>query len=382
MPDSLDFAAEAKTIAEELKSLLTEETFSLQVLQKLQSDMDAAIKHLDAAMKASREAANKKAALKRLRRSMGFTGALDSEDFIAAFEQYTSSGLNRSRTIKTVEDVMAAQDALSEVADNMIIKDYLLTAYNLIMSIRDNFKEHIEYRVFIMGKSSEGQDMILMGSPSLEDMVSQSNVSSTLGVQLELTTAQLKEIINEYEADTVASQWQQFNDDPATAQAWQVLLKVRDKILAINKTKNDGKKIYYSFGQLIEALVYLQNKTLSTANIFEALRQGKNTVSFEIEGDFRLEDVNVQSKAFSTYDSGENDLHRIRLMNLSGVWRVLDKIRKALFASTDFATLQKNLSAVFENNGKEPVWNVVEDRVKQEIETVLSEFSLDNQQIF
>jgi hypothetical protein len=82
-------------------------------------------------------------------------------------------------------------------------------------------------------------------------------------------------------------------------QAWQILLNVKEKMAHM---KSNGKKIYYSFGQLIEALVYLQDKELTSANVYDALKQGKNTTPFEVSGDFILDDIDVQSKAFSTYD--------------------------------------------------------------------------------
>jgi hypothetical protein len=49
-----------------------------------------------------------------------------------------------------------------------------------------------------MGKAG-GQDVILMGNPTVEQLVSQAQVSSSqVSLQLEYTGAQLQQILNDY----------------------------------------------------------------------------------------------------------------------------------------------------------------------------------------
>lgn len=370
----LDFSAEMQQIVEEITLLFSEETFSLNLLQKLQSDMKSAIERLDAASQLSQNIARKKAALKRMKTTISFKGNIQSEDFIAAFDTYfsDSNNKNRSRTIKSSKDIAQLQQDIQEKTDNSLLKSYLLDAYNLIMSVRDQFKQHIEYRLFVMGESG-GKNIILMGSPSLDQMVDKSNVSSSLGVQLELTTLQLKTLINEYEQGMLDSSWDNLLDRSENIQqAWEILLKVREKII---KIKSNGKKVYYSFGQLIEALVYLQDKELTTDNIYNALEQGKNTVPFEVEGDFKLDGIDIQSKAFAV-DGNDDDLHRIRLMNLAGIRRVLVKIYNATLISTDVNSLKSNLSRVFDKTTKDAVWNVAKADITKKIDEVLSELKV------
>ena len=373
--NNLDFSQESQAIVSELTNMLADEsTITLDSITNLHTKMAVVLNKLNTAMEQVDLASKQKKRLKTLKKSMGYKGRLEREDFLAAYDQFIGEGgKNRSKTLRSREDIESAFDSFSEAGSDMLIKKYVSESYALIMQIRDLFKNHIEYRIFVMGKAG-GQDVILMGNPTVEQLVSQAQVSSSqVSLQLEYTGAQLQQILNDYIMNqSTGQQWSNLLDnDENLQQAWQILLSVKEKMTHM---KSNGKKIYYSFGQLIEALVYLQDKELTSANVYDALKQGKNTTPFEVSGDFTLDDIDVQSKAFSTYDQSGTELHRIRLMNLANVRRVLNKIYIAIGNSMNNpSALKTNLEAVFNSSGNETAWNVVEQDIKQIAQEAINE---------
>lgn len=372
---NLDFSQESQEIVSELTNMLADEsTITLSSITNLHTKMAVVLNKLNTAMEQVDLASKQKKRLKTLKKSMGYKGRLEREDFLAAYDQFVGGGgKNRSRTLRNREDIESAFDSFSEAGSDMLIKKYVSESYALIMQIRDLFKNHIEYRIFVMGKAG-GQDVILMGNPTVEQLVSQAQVSSSqISLQLEYTGAQLQQILNDYIMNqSTGQQWSNLLDSGENLQqAWQVLLNVKEKMAHM---KSNGKKIYYSFGQLIEALIYLQDKELTSDNVYDALKQGKNTTPFEVSGDFTLDDIDVQSKAFSTYDQAGTELHRIRLMNLANVRRVLNKIYIAIGNSMNNpSALKANLEAVFNDSGNETAWNVVEQDIKQIAQEAINE---------
>ena len=316
-----NFEEEAAAISEEIKQIFAKQTLDSGVLKSLQQKVQLVIDELNRATELMSLYKKQKQAFKRLQSSMGknFKDG-EEEAFIDSFNEYKA---NRSRTFKTEEDIRNFFEARKNVQDTAKVKSYLVSAYQLIMNVRDNFKEHIEYRVFIMGG-----DKILMASPSLKELTDTAKLTSNLDLQLSMTTSQIKKIIDSYDSDieyTQSGQLQKMFSDEKNVKLWNILTEVRKKIVQMSK---DGKKIYYNFGQLIEALAYLQDKEITSNSIYNALIQGQNTISFEKKGDFILDGVDVQSKAF--YASGnDNAIHRIRLMSVSGVKRVLNNINNA-----------------------------------------------------
>lgn len=373
--NSLDFSQESQAIVSELTNMLADEsTITLDSITNLHTKMAIVLNKLNTAMEQVDLASKQQKRLKTLKKSMGYKGRLEREDFLAAYDQFIGEGgKNRSKTLRNREDIESAFDSFSEAGSDMLIKKYVSESYALIMQIRDLFKNHIEYRIFVMGKAG-GQDVILMGNPTVEQLVSQAQVSSAqVSLQLEYTGAQLQQILNDYIMNqSTGQQWSNLLDnDENLQQAWQILLSVKEKMTHM---KSNGKKIYYSFGQLIEALVYLQDKELTSANVYDALKQGKNTTPFEVSGDFILDGVDVQSKAFSTYDQSGTELHRISLMNLANVRRVLNKIYIAIGNSMNNpSALKANLEAVFNSSGNETAWNVVEQDIKQIAQEAINE---------
>lgn len=369
-----NFEEEAAAISEEIKQIFAKQTLDSGILKSLQQKVQLVIDELNRATVLMSQYKTQKQAFKRLQASMSKNfeneeiSKLSEEDFINRFNEYKA---NRSRTFKTEEDIRNFFEARKNVQDTAKIKSYLVSAYQLIMDVRDNFKEHIEYRVFIMGG-----DKILMASPSLKELANTAKLTSNLDLQLSMTTLQIKEIIDSYDSDiryTQSGQLQKMFSDEKNVKLWNVLTEVRQKIVQMSK---DGKKIYYNFGQLIEALVYLQNKEITSNNIYDALLQGQNTISFEKKGDFILDGVDVQSKVF--YASGSDSaIHRIRLMSVSGVKRVLNNINNALKQSVDFNSFAENLSKVFSEQGehlKSSVLNSLKTNVMQEIDKLLADF--------
>lgn len=379
MAGDFDFSVEAQEISNEIKEIFAKETFNSDIMKNLQLKVDKVIFELDEATKLLSIYKTQKNAFKRLQKSMSknMQGLdiqnLSEEEFILAFEEYNGSKKNRSQTFKTNSSLMEFFESRKQFQDTQKIKKYLISSYNLIMEVRNSFKEHIEYRIFITGKNSRGKDVILMASPSLSELTKTANITSNLDLQLSLTTKQIKDLINDYEKNTgVGAQLQEvFSEDN---EVWQLLQKVREKIIQISK---NGKKIYYNFGQLIEALNYLKEKEINTNNIYQALIQGLNTVSFEKQGDFILNGVDIQSKVFNV-SGNEYSLHRIRLMSLSNVKRVLINIKNALKSSYTFNEFQAKMKIIFQDDGvQNSIWSGLESEVKSAIEEVLKQFEKD-----
>lgn len=344
-----NFEEEAAAISEEIKQIFAKQTLDSGVLKSLQQKVQLVIDELNRATELMSLYKKQKQAFKRLQSSMSknFENEeilkLSKEDFIDRFNEYKA---NRSRTFKTEEDIRNFFEARKNVQDTAKVKSYLVSAYQLIMNVRDNFKEHIEYRVFIMGG-----DKILMASPSLKELADTAKLTSNLDLQLSMTTLEIKNIIDSYDSElenTQGLQLQRMFDDEQNVKLWNILNKIRQRIT--NVSEMSGKKIYYNFGQLIEALVYLQDKEITTNNIYRALVQGQNTTSFEKKGDFILDNTDIQSKVFSASGSDYTS-HRIRLMSISGVKRVLININNALKQSYNFNSFSQNLQRVFSEDG-------------------------------
>ena len=283
----------------------------------------------------------KKAAFKRVERNVQKQyfdkkrGSYTAEDFDAALKNYFESGSNKSRIFKEYAAVQQYQKSREQIKDQIDVfkyKEALYSGYITIMAIRRQVTEQsIEYGLYLIstGKNSN----ITMGSPSIEELFAISNLSvgsRGISLQLQVTANDMKDLMNEFTntSSPLANQFnQQFQNESSQA-LWEIIQMVKQKIKYI---ANNNKNIFYSYGQLLEVFVHLQNKTsLTTNDIYKALKQGRNTVSFEKQGDFHVqfngEDFDVQAKTLSMNlddDSTQKLSSRANLIKLSNITRVL-----------------------------------------------------------
>lgn len=371
MGESFDFSVEAQQIGEQIKDLLASSSgggkFTSE-LKSLQQKISDVINELDQATSTLEKSMSAKAKLKRVKKQIdyqdndgflqSFTSEEEREKFIQAFNQYKSE---HSKQIRRTESNVRAnfEAAKNDIIDEANIKQHLLRAYHIIMEIRAAIKgSHIKYGVFFAGEVN-GREEVFMWTPSVDDLVQEGFLGSSLDIQLLKTGAEIQSLLNEnIMNNSIGNQFQNFLQSEEDRINWKSLLAVREKILSI---KRENKKIYYNFGQLIEALVYLRGKELTTNNIYDALVQGANAIPFEVSGDFTLGSEEVQAKMFAAYGGSETSVHRIRIMKLSGIKRVLKNISNALQSSADPQSLRSELDKVFSHQG----YNTMGEKTKQ-----------------
>lgn len=298
--------------------------------------------------------------------------------FVKAFDEYFQL---HSRTKMTAGGIADRQKNLIDKQKfEMEYKNALLKGYQIIMEVRSIFKEPIQYGITYMGENSQGQKVMMMKTMSIEELVKAgtavTSASGNLSIQLIQTGAQIQELINEsIQSNSMASQFQNMLSNREDQEIWQRLFQIREKI---SKIKADSKKIYYNFGQLVEAFHYLKGKTLSTNNIYEALQQGLNTTPYQTSGDFLFEGQDIQSKAFQNYFGDSNTKHKVSILRTSQVRGVLISILSAISYS-DINTMKYKLEKVFEvQGGYSQNWNseTIQAAIKDEIQSVLEKFEI------
>lgn len=392
MENNFNFSAEAHQIGEQIKSLLNSTGDITQQLRLIQKQLENVLQELQMATDNIDKMSKAKQRLKQVSKRMktnyaeynndlfvkSFTDAESREAFLNQYELYKQSN---NRIKLTRDDLEQSYSHLDFTVNEAEIKRHLLKAYKIIMEIRAAIKgSYIQYGVFFSGQVN-GREEIFMWTPSVEELVEKGFVGSQIDIQLSLTGIQIQEILNEQVmSNTIGGQWQNFLQNQEDRINWELLLRVRQKIIDI---RGESKKIYYNFGQLIEALVYLRGKVITTANVYQALIQGANATPFETSGDFMLDDQDIQSKMFSTTGDKDTYNHRIRIMKLSGIKRVLNNIIEALKNSSTPESLKESLEKAFSTKGYNTAnWDAkIEGKIKQvageEIENFLNEIFTD-----
>lgn len=246
--------------------------------------------------------------------------------------------------------VERAYEELQRVHDQEILRGQLLEAMNIIKEVRNKFKTPINYGISFYSESNGTQQLWFSAHATIEEVLGAHGpgVISRGALQLEYSTTQLREIVKTIETDPTQNKYVNLLESNESQQLWSLLSSVKRVI--------NNKGISYSYGQLVEAFVALSkdgNYTPKTDAVFMALTQGRNTLSFEKEGDFTMFENNLnaeldfQSKLFSVLDNQKEFQHRIRLISISNAVRVLREIKLALDSSVNINTINKNLEAVF-----------------------------------
>lgn len=292
-----------------------------------------------------------KTLLKSMQKQQNFENVKSMQDVIEHFEEFIQSGKNKSKIFANTEEGRAnfqkyinlqdASDSVLQQSQEQKAKQALLNGYQLIMGIREalGFK-HINYGIIYTGINNSKQQQLLMGTANIESLIAKGRLNKSLSVVLEQSGAEIRNILNENIANPEDNNFINLLAQGTNAQTWNLLTQISNQL---NKmTTSDGKrKYYYFYGQLAEALIDLENKDLTVDNIYEALIQGQNTVSFEKKGDFLLNQTidgieksfEIQAKTFASYDTADNDIKTIRIISLSNIMRTLTDLENAFGGS-------------------------------------------------
>lgn len=371
---SMEFSAEGREIYNDLLdnfSLGTKDQPNFTLIRQKTTDALVTLTRIDETLRQQRLARER---LKRLKRSIGFSGSVSSQKFLEAIRD---NGFGNSRTLKSEADVIAAQEKLLEQHDETYIKSAMINSYKLIMEIRSLFKEPIIFGTTMLTRNSEGKDQLLFEAHTdFEQIAGKASLKAGGALQISATVADLKAQIANSDS---TQKYQNLLDDAETSKIWNTLKQVKE---ALNK-----KKISYSYGQLIEALAYLHQKSpIEAKDVFQALVQGRNRVSFEVEGDFKMleknlqQEIDVQSKLFNLLGPDEAQ-RNIRILTITNCIRVLTNINEAVTVMTDKATMKSKLASVFEASGKvsgEWASNEINLKIQEIVNKVLENQVLNN----
>lgn len=331
-------------------------------------------------------------AAKTLRKSMQkqeeFKRVKTLQDVLENFDKFTEQGFNRSKILKGASgkellqahiNLQNSSDALIQQAQEERLKQALLRGYKLIMGIRQAVGfDKINYGIIYTGINGSGSQQLLMGTMDIESLITQGHLNSSLSIVLNQTGAQINEILNSSSQQQSDRNYIDLLARGQNAQTWDILNQIKDKITTMKTLKD--KRVYYSYGQLTEALIDLEGKELSVDNIFNALIQGQNTTSFEKMGDFRLslaeEEMDIQAKTFASQGVRDDEIKTIRITSLSNIVRVLNNLELAFNASAGGSIIE-NIKAQFQQSktsgGKNPMLTIEED-IKREIDKILSQY--------
>ena len=338
------FTAEGKVLYNNLLDKYSAETLTMPQLSAIRGQVTKtlnSINEIDIRLKQQRSAYNR---LRTLKRSMGFKGSVSSEQFLTAFQNFTN---NRSKTLRTTEEVTQAIKELETKHNDIQIKSLMLKSYGLIMGVRNLFYNPIFFGTTLLTRNAQGEEQLLFHiSASFEEVMGSAKLVAGGSLQIETTVGQLKQAINNID---VTNKYQNLLSNSETQKIWNTLTDIK-KIL-------NSHNVAYNYGQLVEALVYLSKKqNYNQTDIYQALIEGRNRVSFEVAGDFtiQLEDdlqseIDIQSKLFNLL--GPDDAQRrIRLLTISNCKRVLGNIQQAI-VGTNIEQIKQNLMAVFSVRG-------------------------------
>lgn len=347
------------TLVNEIADVCAKETLEME-------DIKLVINHLQTvydAMEEIRTTLNLQKQVKRIQKN--------AKDKTVA--EFLSSNKNARRNIQTIEQyesVIQTIDSFLEKKDNNVIKTQMIQAKKIITLLRNLVKTNIQYKLFIIGKDSNNQDVILMGHTSLDDFVKSSGfLNSNLDLTFALTTQEAQSIIDSYnQEDSILGQWSNILTKERE-QAWNVLTQVKQAVKS---------KMYINYGELLESLIYLDNKVLTVENIYNSLIQGLNLTSFEQGGDFVLEGEEVQSKVVSAFGP-TNLLHRIRYISISNICRVIYSLKIAFENCQDPNQIKNELETVFNQQTSSIINkmnNVEENVIKKKIEEIMQNLKI------
>lgn len=333
-------------------------------------------------------------AAKNLQKSMQKQGykVKTLQDVLQYFDDFSQQGHNRSRILKVDEggkeklqkylNLQEASDNLNQQSQEQKLKEALLEGYQLIMGIREalGFK-HINYGIIYTGINGSGAQQLLMGTIDIETLISQGHLNNSLSIVLEQTGAEINNILQ----NSSNNNFNHMEDllarkEGRNAQIWEILTRIQ-KQLNDARTPEGKRKYYYFYGQLTEALIYLEDKDLTMENIYEALVQGQNTTSFEKMGDFKLtiaeEELDIQAKTFASQGISDTETKTITITSLSNITRVLDSLANAFGAGNNSAILEGIKSQFTQSSsGNESKGSLAkaEEDVKIKIKAVLDEY--------
>lgn len=296
----------------------------------------------------------------------GFEHVKTLQDIIENFDKFSESKKNRSRIFSNTEkgrenlqkykQLQDASNSVLQSAQEQKAKEALLNGYKLIMGIREALElKHINYGIFYTGVNDSKQQQLLMGTASIESLISQGHLNKSMSIVLEQTGAQIRTILKENSSNSVNNNFIDLLARKNNQKVWDVLTQVSEKLNKI-KTEDGKRKYYYFYGQLVEALIDLEDKDLNTENIYKALVQGQNTISFEKQGDVQLsiieEEISkiyeIQAKTFAAQGTSDDDVKTIRIISLSNIINTLTRLENA-FNQQDII---KALNDEFTNTSK------------------------------
>lgn len=350
------------TLVNEIADVCAKETLKME-------DIVLVINHLQTVydvMENIRTTLNLQKQVKRIQKN-----AKDKSQTVAEFLSSNKNSRRNIQTIEQYENITQKIDSFLETKDNNVIKTQMIQAKKIITLLRNLVKTNIQYKLFIIGKDSNNQDVILMGNTSLDDFVKSSGfLNSNLDLTFALTTQEAQSIIDSYNQESsILGQWSNILTKERE-QAWNVLTQVKQA------TKS---KMYINYGELLESLIYLDNKVLTVENIYNSLIQGLNLTSFEQGGDFVLEGEEVQSKVVSAF--GPTDLlHRVRYISISNICRVIYSLKIAFENCQNNPSQIKNqLETVFNQQTSSIINkmnNVEENVIKKKIEEIMQNLKI------
>ena len=223
-----------------------------------------------------------------------------------------------------------------------------------------------------------------MGTASVETLIAQGHLNKSMSIVLEQTGAQIRAVLNGIDS----SKNNNFTDlltRGNNSQTWDVLTRISDELNKM-RTVEGKRKYYYFYGQLVEALMDLEDKDLNVDNIYEALIQGQNTISFEKMGDFKLsnteEEINriyeIQAKTFAGQGTSDTDIKTIRITSLSNIMNTLTRLQNAFNEQNVVEALKKQFTHDPNSKGSQgqiaklaSVDGDIEKEIKKLIEQIL-----------
>lgn len=275
--------------------------------------------------------------IKKYRKSVQSKSGDLVNDFVEWHEQHKKSP-------KTREELENALKTVQNAHGIILLETTLKKSLSFIMSVRNIFKNQINYGVFIRNPNGAigGQELWLQAHTNLDEILAEGKVSLNTGsLVIEKTKADLDNILYDIKKGKAKNKYINILETSEAQQLWGLLSNIKEKL---------GRK--YNYGQLVESFVYLaksSNFNPSESEIYNALLQGANTIPFEIQGDFELQDefynmLDIQSKLFSA--GGYYDIKTVSLLSISNAERVLTNIQFAL-RGTSVEEMKFNLEQVF-----------------------------------
>ena len=368
----LNFQKEAENLWQISNQQMSQNTLTLSEFQQIKAMVSHSLKELIIIQKKMQPLLQAKRKLKYYRKQMGISQKIQGEEYIQAFVKWKQI---HSRARASESDIRKAYQTIESAKESTVLIPALKQSLQLIMQIRNIYKTPIYYATTIYDQVNGQDNLWFSAHSSIESLLSENtlHVSSEGNLQLIQTSQELKNSIYNMEKQNQNNKYINLLDTPESKQLWNLLKQIRDTI---------PKKVNsFSYGQLLESFVYLsqqQKFNPSEGEIWQALLQGRNRISFEVEGDFRVIDqefntaMDIQSKLFNTL--GKDDAqHRVTLISLSGAIRVLTNIKNAIGRKTNVNNINKALSQVFESQQGRTTVLKGEAKIKEIISRIVNE---------